>query len=577
VPSRIDFYGLARPIQDRFAAATRRSAHPAPLLSHRAPRATPWALLAGSVVLLVAEAALLRAGFGDVGSTLALHRPFAIAVDVVLLSGAAYCILHAVGLLLMLESRPWRPGLYLFPGCVVDAEKPVLQVWSMADAEAIERLGAPAPGIAVRMRDGSRVVVPAATPQLAERAGEALEPLRRELDRAVEIGDHHVLAELDPLHDLAMSSPIGPTAKMRPNVALWIRLDWALAAGIGLVLGCALANTRNTLSDEAMYRGVVASGTVPAFRAYLARGAAHVADVEDVLLPRAELREAEAAGTVDAIEAFASAHPTTRIGPEIDAALRHATLGELQKARQQGTVTALDEFARKYPNHGVDAEVRAARHALYARALADWRAKAHPDATTGAFVERLLGWSEKTGKPCEVRFRGKPSSTMEGADKSAMASGHYPGPDALPSHYVTPDMLRPREQRVADALAAAFAAAFPPDILLVRAGAPLAPDASPAADTPTLVVEYSPEWSRGNTASAKPNTVFAGLIFAFEASFALPEGPPWKLAVRTWRGAESWKVKSLGLSREDFEQKVYDGMIDGVFEQLRKRLTDVFF
>ncbi|MCL2450288.1 MAG: hypothetical protein FWD17_15180, partial [Polyangiaceae bacterium] len=140
MPSRIDFYGLARPIQDRFAAATRRSAPPAPLLAHQTPRVTPWALLAGSVVLLVAESMLLHAGFGDVNSPLAVHGFVAVAADVVLLAGAAYCVLHAVGMLLMRETSPWRPGLYLFPACVVDAESPVLEVWPMADAEAVERL-----------------------------------------------------------------------------------------------------------------------------------------------------------------------------------------------------------------------------------------------------------------------------------------------------------------------------------------------------------------------------------------------------------------------------------------------------
>jgi hypothetical protein len=192
-------------------------------------------------------------------------------------------------------------------------------------------------------------------------------------------------------------------------------------------------------------------------------------------------------------------------------------------------------------------------------------------------MERLLAWAEKSGTACEVRFRGKPSSSMDDADKSAMTSGHFPGPDALPSHYVSLDALRPREDRVAGAVAAAFGAAFPSDILTVHAAGALAPDAPTPADPPTLVVDYSPEWSHGNTASTKPNTVFAGLIFTFDASFALPEGAPWRLTVKSWRGAESWKVKSEGLAREDFEQKVYDVMIDGAFDQLQKKLTSVLF
>ncbi|MCL2448337.1 MAG: hypothetical protein FWD17_05270, partial [Polyangiaceae bacterium] len=212
-----------------------------------------------------------------------------------------------------------------------------------------------------------------------------------------------------------------------------------------------------------------------------------------------------------------------------------------------------------------------------ARALTTWRVQAHPEPMTGAFVERLFAWVEKAAKPVEIRFREKPSSSMDVADQSAKKSGHFPGPDALPSHYVTPEALRPREQRVAEGLSEAFASAFPSDVLTVRAGAPLAAATSPAPDAPTLVIEYSPEWSHGNTAHAKPNTLFAGLVFTFDASFAAPQSPPWKLTVKTSRSAEAWKFKSQGLPREEFEQKVYDAMIDAMFDQLEKRVDAVFF
>jgi hypothetical protein len=527
--------------------------------------------------LLGAEGALLAAGFGDVGSALAIHGPEVTAVEVALLAGATYCILHALGILLALEARPWRPGLYLFPGCVVDARRPVLKVWPMAQAEALERVTGPSPGIALRMQDGSRVVVPAPNLEVAERAEAALQPLRRELARALESGDAHVLAELDPLHELAMSSPIGPTGKMRPNVPLWTRFDWLIAAAVGALLGGALATTRNTLSDDAMFRRVAAAGTIEAYRAYLARGAAHVPDVRDVLLPRAELREAQAVGTVEAIETFAREHPGTRIGAEIELALRRASLAALEAAKAQGTVSALDAFARNSAGHGVDAEIARARHAMFGQTLAAWRSRAHPDLATSTFAERLFGWVERNGKPCEVRFREKPSSTLDDADKAVSRSGNFPGPDALPSRYLTPEALQPREQRVADALVTAFGGAFPPDVLTLRAGPPLEAEGASVFDTPTLVIEFSPEWSHANTASVKPRTVFATLNFTFDVTFTLPDGPPpWKLLVKAWRGAESWKVKSEGLGREEFEQKVYDAMIDGAFDQLEKKLVDAW-
>jgi hypothetical protein len=79
-----------------------------------------------------------------------------------------------------------------------------------------------------------------------------------------------------------------------------------------------------------------------------------------------------------------------------------------------------------------------------------------------------------------------------------------------------------------------------------------------------------------NTVSLRPPTIFAGVNFAFEASFVLPDGAPLTLKTKSWRGAELWKMKDDGLSRTDFQQKVYDAMIDGAFDQLEKRLQDTF-
>jgi hypothetical protein len=134
--------------------------------------------------------------------------------------------------------------------------------------------------------------------------------------------------------------------------------------------------------------------------------------------------------------------------------------------------------------------------------------------------------------------------------------------------------MRTREQRVAADIVKGFAAEIPPDVLAVRAGEPLDPAAPNPTTLPTLVIDYSPEWSHVNTVSIKPNTLFAGFNFSFDASFVLPEGAPLQMKVKSWRGAELWKVKDEGLSREDFQQKVYDSMFDGAFDQLQKKIED---
>lgn len=573
IPKRVDFYRLPRPVQDRFAAATRRTAPPAPLLYQKAPRRVVWGFLGGSALLAIVAALLLRAGFGNVGSGLALHGVKMLVVDLILWVGAAYGVVHAMAVLRAEEALPYKTGTYLFPGCVVEALGPVLRVWAVGEAEGVESVASPSPGVALRMRDGSRVVVAARTLEDAQRAERALGTVRAELTRALAEDDAHVLAEMDPLHDSAMSSPIGPTEPMKPAVSVWTRFDWAIAAGVGVALGLVLVQTRNSMSDEAMFRAVAAQGTVDAYEEYLAQGHKHAEDVREVMLPRVLLAQAEAQG-VDATEAFAQSHPGAKIQPEIDAALRRVLLGELAKSKAVGTVSALDEFVKKHPRSGLEPELAQARHALYSQALSAWRAKAKPDAATSAFMERLFGWAEKSSSPAvQVCFRQRPSKTIDDADDKVKKNQRYPGADALPSRYVKVDALRPREQRVAQDLVQGLASEIPADVLSATVGAPLDGDAQPPA--PALVVDYSPEWSQGSLAlNMKPLTIFAGLNFAFTATFSSPDaGQPLVIKSKAWRTAELWRIKPEGMGREDYEQKVYDSMIDGAFDQLDKKLT----
>src|ERR1019366_6475997 len=253
---------------------------------------------------------------------------------------------------------------------------------------------------------------------------------RNDLARAIAEEDPQVLAELDPLHDRAMSSPIGPTASMKRVFVVSKRFDWVIAGVAGVLLGLGLGNVRNDMSDDAMYRTIVAAGTVPAYQAYLAQNGRHADDVRDVLLPRAQLRDAEATGTVDAVQVFADAHPASRIGADITAALRRVMLAALDTAKKAGTVAPIDDLAKKYPNHTIDPEIKAARHSFFAQALDAWKKKGQPDAPTSAFIERLLAWSEAQGPgapSAEVRFRMKPSKNLDDGDKSIRRGGHFPG------------------------------------------------------------------------------------------------------------------------------------------------------
>jgi hypothetical protein len=578
LPNRTEFYRLPRPVQERFAAATKRTAPPAPLLFRPASRMRVWAYLGASGALLLVGVIVLHAGWGDVASGAALHGVKLTILDLLLIAGAAYGVVHAMALLRARDALPYAPGRYLFPGCVVEADGPVLSVWSVGDAETTEVVSSPAPGVALKMHGGNRIVVGASSQDEAERAERALTARRGDLAKAIAEADPHLLAELDPLHDNAVSSPIGPSERMTYELPKWIRFDWAIAAAIGVAIGALVVEARNSRSDEAMFQAVSTAASAPAFQAYLAQGGRHSADVRDILLPRAELAAAEATGSVDTVEAFAQAHPASKIQPEIDASLRRLLLVELDKAKKLGTVAALDDFSKKYPNNGLAPELAAARHVLYANALAAWKKKSQADAGTSAFVERLLGVLEKSGNPaCEVRFRLMPSKTLDDADEKVKKDSHYPGPDALPSHYVTADALAPREQKVAQDVVQGFAGEFPADVLSMKATDRLPADAAMPTNVPTLVVTYAPEWSHANALSLRPPTVFSGMNFFFDAEFVLPSGAPLSIKSKSWRGAELWKIKGDGMTREDFEQKIYDSMIDGAFDSLDKKLSDALF
>jgi hypothetical protein len=561
-------------MQDRFVAATRHTAPPAPLLFRSAPRTTAWVLLGVSALLVTVAMLFLVTGWGDVSNRLALHDKHMLGVDIALFAAAAYCVVHAAAIMRSLEALPYRAGLYVFPACVIDATGPVLRVWAVNDASAIERL--PHPALALRMVSGERVLIPAANTAEVERLEAALTKVRPELERAVAEEDVDVLAEFDPLHQTRVSSPISSTEAMKRFSPFWIRFDWLLAAGAGVTLGLALGTARNASSDERMYRTVVAAGSVPLYEQYLTRGGQHSDEVRDVLLARAELYEAQRQGTPEALQEFVRTHPTAKIGPEIDGAMRRVLLVELDKAKAVGTVTALNEFVQKYPDNRLNAELEAARRVTYGQALAAWKQKAQPDAATSAFVERLLASLEKVGPACEVRFRLKPPKTMEDVEKRIAKHAYYPGPDALPSHYLTAEAMRPREQSVAQAVVDGFTADFPSDVIAMHAGDPLAATETPPAGKPVLIVDYVAEWSNALSANDKPRTILAGIRFDFDARFSLPEGAPLLLSVKSLRGPEPWRVKG-SITLQDFHRKIYDMMIDHAFDDLQKKLAKTFF
>jgi hypothetical protein len=229
----------------------------------------------------------------------------------------------------------------------------------------------------------------------------------------------------------------------------WGKLGVAVAGAVGVVLGPSLWALRNNGSDNRMYAIAKHEDKTSFYRDYLAHGSKYEAEVSNVDLPRAELHEAIAQGTAEALLAFKKKHPTPdpQIAKEMNLAIRSSMLSELEKAKAVGSLAALNDFAKKYPEHGVEPELRAAIHAVYARELEAYKKRApQKDKAAIAFVERLFAWAEKKGPKIEVRFKRKPQTTLERADQFVLKHPNFMGVVTYPSRFFDEKHAVPREQ-----------------------------------------------------------------------------------------------------------------------------------
>src|SRR5579883_2244055 len=72
IAKKVDFYRLPRPVQERFAAATRRTAPPAPLVFQKAARTRAGGCVGGGAAGAVVALVLLRSGWGEAGNLLSV-------------------------------------------------------------------------------------------------------------------------------------------------------------------------------------------------------------------------------------------------------------------------------------------------------------------------------------------------------------------------------------------------------------------------------------------------------------------------------------------------------------------------
>jgi hypothetical protein len=304
-----------------------------------------------------------------------------------------------------------------------------------------------------------------------------------------------------------------------------------------------------------MFATALSEGTVASLRAYVARGGPRLV-VSQILLPRVELREAMRAGTVEALEQYEQAHPSSKIAPEIDAALQSAVLAELHEVAKAGTVTALRDFKARRARYAfvqpsADAEIVALYKTLLKKVVAG------KDAPVASFFERMLGYTKVHGPHVSIRFVRRIPDSVEAADQLVKMSAYFMGKQSVPSQYYTGDYAARREASSASQIASAINAPFPADVVHAEMVPPLVgADPIPPPAEPTLYVEYIPEMA-GGYMSDKPRGVFVGVGMTFKASFQLPkDNQPLEMKSSLWRAPSPGILRNVGTTVADVYEKM---------------------
>jgi len=575
----VDFYKLPRSIQDRFVGSVMSGFPPAPLLATKAAKPTKVAWLAltgGSFVTLVV---VTRIGYGALDSSLALHSWKALLLYALLIFGIAFGLVQAFARVVRERALPYGAGVYLFPACLIDARSDQFKVFWTQDLNGVDVQGG---SVRVAFSGGATFMFPVAD---AAQAASIVADVQAARDRAMHAKateDPKELVAVDPLHNPRFSSPVGPRDPYEMRLPPWRKLGPVVALAVAAIVAPTLWALRNNGSDKTMYARATQANDTESYRAYLERGAKFKEEVAGTLLPRAELRDAERTGSVDALLKYKTDHPASKIASEVGVSIRAAMLSELEKAKAAGTLAALDEFAKHFPEHGVEPELREAIHALYMRELDAYKKRAPgKDKNVVAFVERLFAWSEKHGPKVEVRLRRKKSESLGRADQYVAKTPSFMGEVSYPSLKFDEKRSTKREVVLGKLLSTKLDAGLSPELFDVTAGAQVPFDAEtlPDVKVPTLFITHAAEWSGHSYVSTRPRGSYVGIMFPFEAIFVIPGDPkPMKLK------AEIMKQAALGQLKDDetimpgpAEEKVYEAMATEAFESFGNKFLVLLF
>ncbi|HEY0463646.1 MAG TPA: hypothetical protein VGC79_05530, partial [Polyangiaceae bacterium] len=466
---------------------------------------------------------------------------------------------------------PYHPALYLYPIGVIDARSPEFVVHRISE-QTEARFDAGRSALRIEL-DGAHFEFPAADAAQAEQAAATVLGLR---DRLASSGPDSTAREqslVDPLIDNGFKNPFAPADPLRKELPSWVKTWPIFAVIVGVLLGGAAFLVRNHLSEGRLYAAARRADSTEAYRTYLARGG-HNPDVQALLLPRAELRDAQRSGNVADIEHYLDAHPDTPIKIEVEAALQQALLKELSAAEATGTLSALKEFATKYARYSfLSANIERAINARIDSALRQLKPTLAPNqARLLPFMERLLRYTAKNGPQLWVRFQRKPTETLVTAEKALRMSPYFSGEKTLPGHFFDDAHQTPREAVMAAALVSELAAHFPRDLVDPQPGPALDAAADPKATVPTLLVSYHTELS-GSFPSRKPRLALSGIGVLTRISFDIPGDPePLVFKLTVWRAPDLRTITDTSTPAD-----LYDAMAAEAFKRSTKKYLATLF
>jgi hypothetical protein len=567
VARRIHFNALPEAVRQRFVERTSGREQPGALCSEpltgQSVRFGFFALL--GLGALVATCAY---HFGHVSAPDAIQPPLWLAAY----AASGFVLLYSILVLArrwaLRKALPYRPGRYLFPLEVVEADSEVLTLWPMSQCTDVQAKHERYNGVDIHTAmifvfEGGRTHSFGASAQGAKAALQIMATVQSKMPEVIgrvrsgqgtkqDVGfldafdlfsEARMSREWDSLSETPPHQP-GREAVARPRPGYLQHIS-ALAAAAAVALAVPVWVARNQRSDEAIWTFAQARHGSWALEAYLVNGRAHLDEARPLLMQR-----------------------------------------KLEEARADGTVTALRRFLDQYPDH---AEARQAVHALYERAMTAFAAQASTeDPRLVPFVKALIGSLEASQSTrVDVRFFRPSEALLQDIDKLVSESGVTI--EGVQVAQVTPQFSREtaqrRESTILASLQQGFGAVFPEDIMALEYVAlPGGTDAQPEI-RPTIDVAYIVAPSGSLHAGETRDHDFIGIQIRFGVdmhvpghpdtiSFELTVEPPSELVVEPSYLAFAGAPLGEGGLADD---RVYTVMAARAFDHLSQKLRLALF